>query len=197
MAIIEELNSRSCRLRSINEFKVGDLLAFECTLRGAKALHLSGKVLSSALNGQRRSYTVVLHKADEDAIIVALDTAQRFSVAHPIRDVHTDTGLTRASARIPVDLAVDFKVAGGPVKVGNATNVSTGGILLNCTESIPVGSEVEVHFTLPGSSRRLTAKARVVAHQHQSPNYNMAFFHLEPETRTELDTFVKAHTKEN
>lgn len=194
MAIIEELTPKTCRLRSINLFKIGDTLAFDFALRGAHMLKLEGRVLSSTLNGTRRSYTIVLHTSDEDAVIAALDAAARFAVAHPIRDVHTGNGLTRASARIPVDMEVHYTVLGGSPKIGRAMNVSNGGIQLNSIDDIAVGSAVEMRFCLPGTEREFSAHARVVAHQQESPNYNMAFFSLSHEVREELEAFVKAHS---
>lgn len=196
MAIIEELTPKTCRLRSINVFKPGDTLSFDFTLRGAQMLKLSGRVLSSALNGTRRSYTVGLEAADEDAVVVALDAARRFAVAHPVRDVHTGNGLTRASARIPIDVEVEYKVLGSSAKTARATNVSAGGILLNSSDQIIVGSAVELRFRLPGAAADISVHARVVAHQHESPNYNMAFFSIGPAVRDELEAFVAAHSHE-
>lgn len=194
MAIIEELTHETCRLRSINSFDIGDTLAFDFTLRGAHMLNLEGKIVSSTLNGTRRSYTIVLHRSDETAVIAALDAAARFSVAHPIRDVHTDNGLTRTSARIPLDVPVHYTVLGSSAKIGRAINVSSGGIQLNSSDDIAVGSAVELRFTLPGGTHELSMQARVVAHQHESPNYNMAFFGLSQDVRSALEAFVNAHS---
>lgn len=196
MAIIEELTPKTCRLRSINVFKIGESVSFDFTLRGAQMLQLSGVVASTALNGTRRSYTIALQDIDEDRIVAALDAAQRFAIAHPVRDVHTGNGLTRASARIPVQMDVEYRILGGPLKLGHATNVSSGGILLNSEDQIIVGSAVELKFTLPGTTRPLTVHGRVVAHQHESPNYNMAFYSVGADTRAELEAFVASHTKD-
>jgi PilZ domain len=193
MGIIEDLNPKVCRMRSINEFKAGDLLRFDFTLRGANRVQLSGHVVTATENGTRRSYAIALSESDADAIVVALDAARRFATSRPTQDVHTANGLTRASARIPIDVELQYSIGGSPAQTARATNVSTGGILLNSTDNIPVGASLEVRFRLPGADHDITVHARVVAHQHESPNYNMAFFNIDPKVREELTAFVSAH----
>ena len=193
MGIIEDLNPKACRLRSINEFKVGDRASFDLALRGAKRLQLSGQILTAAENGARRSYTIVLKSADEDSIVAALEAGQRFAAARPAQDIQTANGLTRASARIPIDASLEYALAGGPTQTARATNVSTGGIQLNSTDDIRVGASIEVRFRLPGADHDITVHARVVAHQQESPNYNMAFYNVDPKVREELTAFVAAH----
>jgi hypothetical protein len=193
MGIIEELNPNACRLRSISEFQIGDRLQFDFTLRGANKLQLSGHVSTVTQSGNRRSCTVALDSTDADAIVIALDAAQRFAVARPVHDVHTGNGLTRTSARIPIDVELQYSIPGKPPETARATNVSTGGILLNSNDAIPVGANLEVRFGLPGADHHITVNARVVAHQHESPNYNMAFFNVDAKVRAELEAFVAAH----
>lgn len=195
MGIIEDLNPKACRLRSINEFVIGDHVRFDFTLRGAKRLDLSGHVLMATQNGLRRSYTIALESTDADAIVVALDAAQRFSAERPVHDVQAPSGLTRSSARIPIDAELEYCLAGKSPQKARATNVSVGGILLNSTENIAVGASLEVIFRLPGSDHDISAHARVVAHQQETPNYNMAFFNVDPKVREELAAFVAANAE--
>lgn len=193
MGIIEELNPKACRLRSINEFSIGDRVHFDFALRGAKRLELSGAILMASQNGTRYSYTIALDAEDSDAIIVALDAAQRFAAARPTHDVQTGNGLTRASARIPIDAELEYSVTGKPPQKARATNVSTGGILLNSNDTIAVGASLEIRFRLPGAGHDISVNARVVAHQQESPNYNLAFFNVDPTVREELAAFVAAN----
>ena len=195
MGIVEDLNPKACRLRSINEFQIGDRVSFDFALRGAKKLELSGHVLMSTTDGTRRSYTIALDAIDPDAIVVALDAAKRFAVAHPTHDPHTGNGLTRASARIPVDTELEYSIAGHQARTARATNVSTGGILLNTNDQISVGESLHLRFRLPGADHEIALNARVVAHQHDSPNYNMAFFNVDPQVREELAAFVAVNSQ--
>jgi hypothetical protein len=190
MGIIESLDPRACRLRSINPFNVGDMLAFDFVTRGARKLPLMGKVLACTQNDARRVYTVVLHDADEDSVIASLDAASRHAAEHQVREIPTGNGLTRASARIPVDIPVQYSLAGGVPRDARATNVSAGGMLMNSTDEIAVGSTLELRFHLPGGAYDIAVHARVVAHQQKSPNYNMAFFGIPPEIKEQLESFV-------
>lgn len=193
MGIIEQLDPKTCRLRSINTFERGDAVKFDFTLRGARKLELSGRVIDAMQSGARRSYTIALDAANEDAVVAALDAAQRFAIARPMQDVQTGNGLTRTSARIPIDQELVYTVGGNPPRTARATNVSTGGILLNSRDEIAVGASIAVSFRLPGADHDITVSARVVAHQQETPNYNMAFFNVDPKVREELAAFVAAN----
>lgn len=193
MGIIEELDPRTCRMRSINEIVAGDSVRFDFTLRGAQKLQLSGRVVNATQNGARRSYAIALDAMNEDVVIAALDAAQRFAIARPVQDIQTGNGLTRSSARISIDQELVYTVGGKPPRTARATNVSTGGILLNSSDEIAVGANLMVRFRLPGADHDITVNARVVAHQQETPNYNMAFFNIDPKVREELAAFVAAN----
>jgi hypothetical protein len=47
---------------------------------------------------------------------------------------------------------------------GIARNISTGGMFLELREPLPLGSEVNVHFTIPDSDGELVAKGQVRRH---------------------------------
>ena len=193
MAIIEDLTIKSCRLRSMNHFNIGDTVLFDFVIRGARKVTLSGKVLTCTQNEVRRTYTVALHETDEDAIISALDCAQRWSVERPTPEAHTGTGLTRSSTRVPVDIALEYRTAGSAPRAARATNISTGGVLMNSDDDIAVGTAVELRLRLPNGTRHLIVQARIVAHQHRTPNYNMAFFSVAPDVKADLEAFVSLH----
>lgn len=195
MAIVEDLNRKACRMRSLGVFRVGDAVSFDFTLRGAPTIALTGRVTSAAENGIRRSYTVTFDDPDGrqgDRIAVALDMSQRFASAHHT-EAHNAEGLTRTSVRIPLDVAVSYAVGEASSRLGRMTNVSIGGILMNCDDQIAIGASLELHFTLPDSTKRLRVRARIVAHQLQSPNYNVAFYQLPDDALQELERFVSLH----
>ena len=195
MAIIEEITPTACRIRSLAEFSLGEPVSFDFTLRGAPKTPLTGRITSSAENGVRRSYTIAFDDLDgrqSDRITVALDLARRFADAHHIEQ-HSGTPLTRSSPRVPVDVAVTYVSQAHGVRYGRATNISTGGILMNASDSdVAAGTTLEVSFTLPGRTHALRLEARVVAHQSASPNYNMAFFNVPPEAHAELETYISS-----
>ncbi len=196
MAIVEEVTLRACRLRSLGEFALGETVSFDCTLRGAPKVPLTGRISSSAENGVRRSYTITFDDLDgrqADRIAMALDMARRFADAHHVEH-HSGTALTRSSPRISIDTEIIYMSDAHERRIGRATNVSTGGVLMNAADAdVPVGAALELRFTLPGRTNEIRVHARVVAHQAQSPNYNIAFYQVPEDARVELESFVNAH----
>ena len=71
---------------------------------------------------------------------------------------------------------------------GKATNISTGGMLMNTGESLAVGSTLELRFTL--GAVPVGVHGRIVAHQAHSPNYNIAFFDTSIVVKETLARFV-------
>ena len=193
MAIIEHLSATECRMRSVNDFHAGQHVAFTATLHGAPPIALEGTVISSVPSGPRRTYIVAVKStpAQAEAIIKAVDGSRAHHVPHKI-DVPTGNGLTRTSVRIPVDFDIVYTHAGSQPHVARATNISTGGVLMNSTDQLPVGASLELEIPLDGD--RVKAHGRIVAHQSMSPNYNIAFFEMKDEARDTIARFVERHT---
>ncbi len=191
MGIIEEVTSTQVRLRSMSTFAEGDKLEFDLTLRGSPKQHLSGRIASAGQSGTRKVYVLSLKDLPQEQQH-ALGTAAMAAKAHvqANQDGQPTGGLTRSSVRVPVDMEVRFKLDGGAEQIGRATDISTGGILLNFQTNIPVGTAVDLAFRLPGGDRDYNATARVVAHQQQSPNYNMAFYSIDESVRAAIFAFV-------
>lgn len=195
MGIIEELTLRACRLRSLADFALGTPVSFDVTLRGAPKVPLTGRVTSIAENGIRRSYTIAFDDLDGrqgDRVAMALDMAQRFASSHHFES-HTGTALTRSSPRIPLEIDVTYVWERSGARSARTTNLSSGGVLMNAPDTdVPVGASLELRFTLPGSPDETRLHARVVAHQMQSPNYNIAFYEVSDDVRERLERFVAA-----
>lgn len=196
MGIIEEVSSTQVRLRSMSTFKEGDVLSFDLVLRGAPKTAFKGKVSSAATSGTRKVYTISFKDLPTDqqrSVTAAMDAAKSFHGR-----VHHDGeqlgGLTRSSVRVPCDMDVHFKHEGGE-DIGRATNISTGGVLMNFPKNLGVGIAIEVSFTLPDTDRVLNAHARIVAHQQQTPNYNVAFHSIDESVRSAIAAYVA--TKES
>jgi hypothetical protein len=196
MGIIEEVTNTQVRLRSMSAFVEGDKLEFDLTLRGAPKTHLSGRITSAAQSGTRKVYVLSLKDLpqEQQRVIGAAATAAKEHV-RANHDGEQTGGLTRSSVRVPVQMDVHFTLGGGAEQIGRATDISTGGILLNYHTNIPVGTEVDLSFRLPNTDRDFKAKARVVAHQQQSPNYNMAFHSIDESVRTAIGFFVSTAAK--
>lgn len=193
MAIIEHVSHSECRMRSMNVFDVGERLEFPLSVHGAPTIALSGTVVSRRQIGPRYAYVLSLRATSThgEAIVKATESVHGRSTEHTA-DVHTGTGLTRASVRVSIDAEVRYTQSGSPARVARATNISNGGVLMKTTDELPVGASVELQISL--GAERVTVHGRIVAHQHMSPNYNVAFYHMTDEARDEIARFIETHT---
>jgi len=193
MAIIEHASHDECRMRSVNLFEIGERLEFSLSVHGAPAVTLSGAVLGRKQNGPRYAYVVTMRTtpAQAEAITKAADVARDRVVPHG-PDMPTGNGLTRASVRIPVDFEVRYTQLGSTARIARATNISTGGILMNTADELPVGAAIELD--IPLGSEHVAAHGRIVAHQQLSPNYNVAFYRITNEARDNIARFIETHT---
>jgi PilZ domain len=87
----------------------------------------------------------------------------------------------RANVRVPIRVAVSLLVI-GKKKYGWAVNISAGGVLVQCGETFPIGSRVEVDslLALDESVHHLRAEGRV-AH-HYGEGMGIAFVDPAPES---------------
>jgi hypothetical protein len=196
MAIIEQLDAARCRMRSVNFFEVGAIVQFNAVIHGTAPIPLRGTIVSRTQEGPRYTYVAALDAASANAA-GAIDRAvgvarSRGSRAAP--EVQTNNGLTRSSVRVPVDLPLRFTAPSGSSCDGRATNISTGGILMNTTEKLEVGASLELHFLLEDVP--VSIRGRIVAHQEATPNYNIAFFDVRDLVKETLARFVSARTSE-
>jgi hypothetical protein len=95
----------------------------------------------------------------------------------------------RASARLPVEMWVEDLTDGGQV-FRRAGNFSRGGLHLDFSIPIPVGSPVKLRFALPGGEP-ITISGRV-ASIDTSEEFGMgiAFVDVAPDVQSRLDAFI-------
>ena len=68
----------------------------------------------------------------------------------------------RASARLPVEMWVE-EITDGSQVFRRAGNLSRGGLFLDHTIPVPVGTRVHLRFTLPGDNSPMTVTGEVVS----------------------------------
>ena len=66
----------------------------------------------------------------------------------------------RATVRLPVAVPVSFQ-AGGTIAGARTQDIGRGGVAIRTMEPLPLGTQIELTFRLPGSSRDITAAGRV------------------------------------
>ena len=95
----------------------------------------------------------------------------------------------RKGKRVSVQLWVKERDPDG-VYYNHATNLSSGGMYLERAIPHPVGTEVELHFTLPDESEPIVARARIVNAAVESMGMGLAFVDLAPEVLERIEKFV-------
>jgi uncharacterized protein (TIGR02266 family) len=67
----------------------------------------------------------------------------------------------REHARYAVDLSVDYSTRDAFVS-NRVTNLSRGGLFIRSEQPLPIATEVDLTFTLPGTAAPLRARGRVI-----------------------------------
>ena len=192
MAIIEHLTATECRMRSVNQFEIGASAEFSVVVHGVPPIALRGTIETCRPNGPRKIYTLQLETSFRQSEAIAFAVRKALArIAARAQDAPSNNGLTRASVRIPVDFALSYTQAGSEPRDAQATNISTGGLLMNCADSLQIGLNIQLRFLL--GQEAVTIRGRIVAHQSMSPNYNIAFYDVPAQTTVALARYVADH----
>lgn len=68
----------------------------------------------------------------------------------------------RRAARVPINVAVEARVAGMGAIHAHISDVSVGGMALQCEQPLQINREILAHFTLPGQDHLIHITGRVV-----------------------------------
>ncbi len=107
----------------------------------------------------------------------------------------------RENERHPLRTRMDYRDEGG----GNflfeyTTNISKGGIFIETTEPLPVGTKVEMRFQPPGTAEVIEVVGKVVwvnpyrpdSDDNPNPGMGIQFSGLDPRNKDLLTQVVKA-----
>jgi uncharacterized protein (TIGR02266 family) len=101
-------------------------------------------------------------------------------------------GENRASPRVALDVELQL-ASDAHFFAGLSGDISEGGIFVSTYRPLAIGSEVDLTFSLPGSTRQLRARGRVRWHRDASPNSppgaGIAFDDLAPDARDAIQRF--------
>jgi hypothetical protein len=194
MAIVEHASHNECRLRSVTAFEINERLEFALSVHGTPRIGLTGTIVSRKQNGARWAYLLALRTTPEQAEAIAMATEKAHErAAQPTPDVAAPSGLARTAVRIPVDFQVRYTQSDSTARVARATNISIGGVLMNTADELPVGASIEMR--IPLGPDVVSANGRIVAHQQQSPNYNVAFYDITDDARDTIARYIESHIK--
>jgi len=96
----------------------------------------------------------------------------------------------RGDARIPVEMWVE-ETTGTERYFRRAGNLSRGGLRLEHTIPLPVGTTVNLTFTLPGDEQPVTVTGEIVsATPPEDLRMGVKFTSLNDEARAQIDAFL-------
>jgi uncharacterized protein (TIGR02266 family) len=103
----------------------------------------------------------------------------------------SDAGDRRTAERIPVEMWVEESNA-EELYFQRSGNLSVGGIFLENTIPHPMGTQVELRFTLPGEAQPIKVKGRIV-NVPDAGGFGMGvqFVDLDGATRERIHRFVE------
>ncbi len=109
----------------------------------------------------------------------------------------------RVHHRIPVQLLVDYR-SDGHYLFDFCKDLGVGGVFIQTSEPLPMGSEISLTFTLPDSKETLDAKGTVIWAQsvvagrsELTPGMGVQFHSFAPEQRRLLEEFVSRYNKQH
>jgi uncharacterized protein (TIGR02266 family) len=96
----------------------------------------------------------------------------------------------RSSPRVPVAVPISFQT-GGVIAGARTQDVGRGGLAIRTMEPLPIGTQIELTFKLPGSSHDVTALGRV-SWSDRRVGMGVQFEKLTPDAQALLSSFVDA-----
>ena len=106
-------------------------------------------------------------------------------------DVHERRRYVRRSVRVPVDYS-----SGDAFFAEFASNINEGGLFIETDKPRPSGTEVSLHFNLPGSDRTVETHGIVVrvsdGSDGSTPGMGIQFGDLPPDARQHINQLIRA-----
>ncbi|HVA32663.1 MAG TPA: PilZ domain-containing protein [Candidatus Baltobacteraceae bacterium] len=156
------ISETGCRLRSLILLDRNRIVEFELKPPGTAPLNLRGRILSRSTPSSEAGfeYGIAFEESlpkQRDALGRTIAEMQRRAAASRVaareaEKIAAEGGSQRRSSlRTVITVPVRYRPANKPANVGEATDISAGGLRLLCPDTMPIGSEIELRFTLPSS----------------------------------------------
>lgn len=196
-AIVERITPTECVLRCVLLFDVNAPVEFEAHLPDRPPFAVKGRIASRVSVPPRFEYRIALQPQEAP---VAAD-------ARPEE-------IGRKHQRFEAEFSLQYRTPKEGFRKAKGRNVSTGGLLMTCKESLVEGMFIELHFVLPSdvlavysfknsidrSKLRepfddIVVQARVVHHRPLGTGlcaYGLNFVGLDKRDRDQITRFVNA-----
>jgi c-di-GMP-binding flagellar brake protein YcgR len=156
------ISDSGCRLRSLILLDRNRIIEFELSRPGSPTLRLRGRVLSRATpqSDAGYEYGVAFEEVPEgqrDALSREITEMQRRAAAARVAAREAAKYTTgggkqrRTSVRTVIAVPIRYRPVNRSASTGEASDISAGGLRLLCKDSLAIGSELEIRFTLPSS----------------------------------------------
>jgi uncharacterized protein (TIGR02266 family) len=100
----------------------------------------------------------------------------------------------RASARMPVEMWVEDLTDGGVV-YRRAGNLSRGGLYLDQTIPLPIGSKVKLRFSLPDEAAPITVAGQIVSiNSREKLGMGVKFLDLDRSVQERIGNYIERLT---
>ena len=100
----------------------------------------------------------------------------------------------RRSARMPIEMWVEDLTDGGIV-YRRAGNLSKGGLYLDQTIPLPIGSKVKLRFTLPEDTISVTVTGQIVSiNSRERLGMGIKFLDLDDAMSARIESFIERST---
>lgn len=97
----------------------------------------------------------------------------------------------RRSTRFPVEMWVE-EITDGHQVFRRAGNVSRGGLYLDQTIPLPIGSTVSLRFTLPGDDKSIAVSGKIVSiKKDQALGMGVMFTTIDTDAQLRIDTYLE------
>lgn len=156
------ISETGCRLRSLILLDRNRVIEFELSRPGSSGVKLRGRVLSRATPQSDAGYEYgvafeEITAAQRDVLGREIAEMQRRAASARVaaresaKYVADGGKQRRTSVRTVFTVPVRYRPVNRPAAVGEASDISAGGLRLTCPDSLAIGSDLEIRFTLPSS----------------------------------------------
>src|SRR5487761_1905767 len=155
-----DLSVGGCRFRSVIMLDRDTVVEFAVPIRQGEKLTLGGKIVMRAMKAHGAQY-------EYGVTFARLPLSTREQISQVLLEMQRRTAVSRAESRVApvtpkpsvkqrrqtvrafISFPIRFRREGKTSEQGEASDIGSGGLRLTCPELLPIGTALELRFTLP------------------------------------------------